>query len=243
MASTKRSTLKIGGIQVEVQRKKIKNLHLGVYPPNGRVRIAVPLHINDEAARLAVVTKLAWIKRQIRNFENQPRLSPTEAVTGESWYLFGQRLRLSTKIRPGRPTVNKPSKSRLELSMPARCSRKLRLETMDRWYRRQLRDAATPIVEHWQDRLGVSVSFWSVKRMKTRWGSCNPQTRRVWLNSELVKKPIECLEYIIVHELLHLIEPSHGEKFVSLMNKHLPNWEQTRNQLNSAPLAHDEWTY
>ena len=243
MASTKRSILTVGGIDVEVVRKDIKNLHLGVYPPNGRVRIAVPLHIDDEAARLAVVNKLSWLKKQKEAFVQQSRLNEPEAVTGESWYVFGRRFRLLVVATNGKPEVRMPTKTRLELHVPSRCKKDTRLAVLDRWYRKQLREAAEPLLVKWESKIGVKAEFWGVKRMKTKWGSCNSEMSRVWLNSELAKKPIECLEYIVVHELLHLLESSHDDNFVKLMEKYLPNWQSLRDLLNSTPLAHEDWHY
>lgn len=243
MASTNRSTLTVGGVKVEVIRKDIKNLHLGVYPPHGRVRIAVPMHIDDEAARLAVVNKLSWLKKQIAAFSLQPRLSDPEAVSGESWYVFGQRYRLLVATTKGKPAVRKPTKSRLELHVPVRSKKETRLSILDRWYRKQLREAAEPLLAKWESKIGVKAEFLGVKRMKTKWGSCNHQTSRIWLNSELAKKPIECLEYIVVHELSHLLEPSHNDKFVKLMDNYLPSWRSQRDLLNSAPLANENWRY
>jgi predicted metal-dependent hydrolase len=243
MASYSKGSLTVGGIEVELVRKDIKNLHIGVYPPDGRVRIAVPLHIDDEAARLAIVNKLPWLKKQIATFARQTRLSEAEAVTGESWYLFGRRYRLQVNLRPGKPEVIRSSKARIELFVPPDYDQEDRLLVIDRWYRNQLREAAIPIISSWESRIGVDVDFWGVKRMKTKWGSCNHEARRIWLNSELSKKPIECLEFIVVHELIHLIEPSHNEKFLKLMDKHMPNWESLRTTLNSTPLSHENWQY
>ena len=243
MASTSRSTLTVGGVKVEVVRKDIKNLHLGVYPPHGRVRIAVPMHIDDEAARLAVVNKLSWLNRQIAAFARQSRLSDPEAVSGESWYVFGQRYRLHVVTTKSKPHVSKPTRSRLELHVPSRCKRDVRLKTLDLWYRKQLREVAEPLLAKWESKIGVKAEFWGVKRMKTKWGSCNHETKRIWLNSELAKKPVECLELIVVHELIHLREPSHDDNFVKLMDKYLPNWQSLRDILNSTPLAHEDWQY
>jgi len=241
MSSTSESMLTVAGIDVEVVRKDIKNLHLGVYPPNGRVRIAVPLHLDDEAARLAVVNKLSWLKRQIAAFEKQPRLSEPEAISGESWYLFGRRLRLLVVTSPGAPAVRKAANARLELSVPAGSSKEIRLAVLDRWSRKLLREAAAQLIEKWEVKIGVKAEFWGVKRMKTKWGSCNHQSKRIWLNSELSKKPIECLEYIVVHELAHLSIPGHDDNFVNLMDQYLPNWRSVADSLNAAPLAHEEW--
>lgn len=243
MPSTSRSTLTVGGINVEVVRKDIKNLHLGVFPPNGRVRISVPMHIDDEAARLAVVDKFSWLKKQIAGFARQPRLSEPEAVSGESWYVFGQRFRLLVVTTNGKGEVRRPTKSRLELHVPSGCRKEVRLAVLDRWYRKELRSAAEPLLFLWEGKIGAKADFWGIKRMKTKWGSCIHDTRRIWLNSELAKKPVECLEYIVVHELIHLVEPSHNGNFVKLMDKHLPNWQGTRDTLNSTPLAHEDWRY
>jgi predicted metal-dependent hydrolase len=243
MASYSKGSLTVSGIEVALVRKDIKNLHIGVYPPDGRVRIAVPLHIDDEAARLAIVNKLPWLKKQIATFAKQSRLSEAEAVTGESWYLFGQRYRLQVNVRPGKPEVLLPNKSRIELNVAVDCNQEDRLLVIDHWYRNQLREAAAPIFSKWESRIDVNAEFWGVKRMKTKWGSCSYESRRIWLNSELSKKPIECLEFIVVHELIHLIEPSHNEKFLNLMDKYLPNWESLRTTLNSTPLSHENWQY
>jgi len=243
MPNISRSNLTVSGIRVEVVRKDIKNLHLGVLPPNGRVRISVPMHIDDDAARLAVVNKLSWVKKQIAGFERQPRLSEPEAVSGESWYVFGRRFRLRVVTTSGKSEVRRPTKSRLELHVPAGCKEEVRLAVLERWYRKQLRGAAEPILFAWEGKIGVEADFWGIKRMKTKWGSCNHDTRRIWLNAELAKKPIECLEYIVVHELIHLVEPSHNEHFVKLIEKYLPNWQSRRDTLNSAPLANEEWGY
>jgi predicted metal-dependent hydrolase len=214
-----------------------------VYPPNGRVRVAAPLAVSDDAVRLAVIEKLAWIRRQREKFASQPRQTEREAVSGESHYVFGRRYRLNVVKTTGRPGVVLRTKSKMELHVPSRYSRARRQAVLDKWYREQLRTAASPLLEHWQETLGVQLEFWGVRRMKTRWGSCNHTTRRIWLNSELAKKSTSCLEYIVVHELVHLLEPRHGQRFVELMDTHLPDWRQRRNTLNSSPLANEDWTY
>lgn len=228
---------------VEVVRKDIKNLHLGVYPPNGRVRVAAPLAVSDDAIRLAVIGKLAWIRRQREKFENQPRQTAREAVSGESHYVFGRRYRLSIVKTTGRPEVLLRTKTKMELHVPARATKAERLAVLDRWYREQLRSAAGPLLEEWQASLGARLEFWGVKRMKTKWGSCNHQSKRIWLNAELAKKPLACLEYIVVHELVHLLEPSHGDRFITRMDEHLPDWRERRDLLKSSPLANETWTY
>lgn len=235
------TVLKVAGLTINVVRKDIKNLHLGVYPPAGRVRVAAPLMISDEAVRLAVIDKLAWIKLQRSKVEQQPRQSEREMAVGESHYLFGRRYRLRVHEAEGTPRVAVRGIASLDLFVRPGATRKQREAVLDRWYREQLKALLAPMFTAWQAKLGVQASAWGVKRMKTKWGSCTPASRRVWLNSELAKKPVECIEYIVVHELLHLAEPNHGERFVALMNRYLPRWGATQERLNAAPLGHEEW--
>jgi predicted metal-dependent hydrolase len=243
MASTERSQLSVRGLTVEVVRKEVKNLHLGVYPPSGRVRVAAPASVTDDAIRLAVISKLSWIRRQRDRFLTQPRQSQREMVNGESHYFLGQRYRMTVVEEEARPRVTTAGKSRLELHAPSGSSQEQRGAVLDRWYRRQLRQVVGRYLTVWEDRLGVKTSAVGIKRMKTKWGSCNPTTHRIWLNSELAKKPLSSIEYIVVHELVHLLEPSHGERFTAVMDQHLPDWRIRQAELNSAPLAHEEWTY
>ena len=239
--STETKRLRVGKFVVEVVRKDIKNLHLGVYPPNGRVRVAAPLAVSDDAIRLAVIGKFAWIRRQREKFENQPRQTEREAVSGESHYVFGRRYRLNIVKTTGKTEVQLRTKTKMELHVSDQATKEERLAVLDRWYRDQLRAESEPLLKKWQDIMGVRPEFWGIRRMKTKWGSCNHKTRRLWLNSELAKKPVVCLEYIIVHELAHLIEPLHGERFVALLDQHLPDWRQRQRQLNLTPLAHETW--
>lgn len=231
------------GLRVEVVRKDIKNLHLGVYPPNGRIRVAAPTATPTDSIRLAVIKRLPWIQRQRERFVSQPRETEREQVTGESHYFFGRRYRLNVIETDGRARVQLVSKTRIELHVPPHASQESKAAVLDRWYRSQLRDAALPIIAKWETELDAHATFWGFKRMKTKWGSCNPTSKRVWLNTELAKKPSECLEYIIVHELVHLIEPRHGQEFVALMDHNLPDWRRRRSLLNSSPLAHESWSY
>lgn len=234
--------MEIGGVLVQVVRKEIKNLHLGVYPPNGRVRVAVPLRVNDEAVRLAVIDKLAWIKRQQAKFEAQPRQSLREMVSGESQYVFGRRYRLRVVQGPGPANVRICGRwIEMHIAQDSTISQRSRL--LQRWHRERLREQARPLMAKWQQRIGVQVTDWAIKRMKTKWGTCNPSAGRIWLNLELAKKPVPCLEYLIVHELVHLIERKHNERFIALMDEHLPDWKARRALLNAEPLAHETWEY
>lgn len=232
----------VGGVRVQVVRKGIKNLHLGVYPPNGRVRVAAPLRVSDEAVRLAVVTKLGWIKRQRAKFAAQPRESRREIVSGESIYFLGRRYRLRVIPSDGASTVIVLGRY-IELRIRPGQSRRKREAVLERWYRQQLKALIPPLVEKWQKTMGVELGSWGIKKMKTRWGTCNADARRIWLNLELAKKPAQCLEYIVVHELAHLITRHHDDRFMAVLDKHLPQWRAHRVTLNAAPLSHTNWTY
>ncbi len=233
----------VNGLLVDVVRKDIKNLHLGVYPPNGRVRVAAPLLVDDEAVRLAVITRLAWIKRQQAKFEAQERETRREYLNGESHYYLGTRYRLNIIEENAPPKVVVRNKQYLDLYVRPGSDTAKREQVMTDWYRTNLKAMIPPLIEKWGLVLGVQVADWGVKVMKTKWGSCNIQARRIWLNLELIKKPSRCLEFIVVHEMVHLLERQHNERFIELLSKFLPQWRQYREELNRAPLAHAEWDY
>ncbi len=234
-------TLTISGIKVEVLRKDIKNLHLGVYPPHGRVRVAAPLVVSDEAVRLAVIDKLGWIKRQRAKFAEQPRQSQRAMVNGESHYFFGQRYRLRVHEEDAPARVAVRGVANLDLFVRPGSSAEQREAILLRWYREQLKALLPPLLEKWQPILGVQVADWGIKKMKTKWGSCNAATRRLWFNLELAKRPVACLEYIVVHELVHLLERHHNERFTALLEAQLPQWRQYREMLSATPLGHEDW--
>jgi len=241
--NTEARQITVNGVPVQIVRKAIKNLHLGVYPPHGRVRVAAPLRVTDEAVRLAVIGKLGWIKRQQARFDGQPRESRREMVSGESHYFLGRRYRLRIVQTTEASGVVLRNRTRMELHARPDATVAQRDRVLQRWYRHQLKQLIPALLEKWQAALGVQVADWGIKRMKTRWGTCNVEARRIWLNLELAKKPVRCLEYIVVHELAHLIERKHGDRFVSIMDQHLPQWRSHRQELNSAPLAHETWSY
>lgn len=241
--STDRHEIEIGGIAVEVLRKEIKHLHVGVYPPKGRVRVAAPRHLGDEAVRLAVVSRLGWIRRKQKEFAEQDRQSQREVVTGESHYFLGRRYLLNVKKRDGPTGVRLVGKASIELRLPPSHDADQRDLVLQRWYRRQLRELLPPLLTKWEPRVGKAASDVRIKKMKTRWGSCNATARRIWLNLELIKKPVSCLEYVLVHELVHLHERHHNDRFLEWMDALMPTWRVHREDLNRAPLAHEEWTY
>lgn len=241
--TTKRHHIEVNGLQVVVVRKDIKHLHLAVYPPQGRVRVAVPLRLNDEAVRLAVVSRLGWIHKKRVVYQEQERQSEREMVTGESHYVDGHRYRIDVIENDGPPSVKLRNNSTLELRARPGTSRKKREAVLHNWYRKRLRQRIPEIIAKWEPLVGVEVAEWGIKKMKTRWGTCNINVRRIWLNLELVKKPLSCLEYIVVHEMVHFLERHHNEQFRECMNKVMPQWRLIRNKLNRAPLAYEDWTY
>ena len=235
--STDVRLLVVRNIQVEVVRKNIKNLHLGVYPPNGRVRVAAPLILNDEAIRLAVIEKMAWIKRQKAQFEDQARQSQREMVNGESHYFLGRRYRLRLHEKDALPRVAIRGISVLDLFIRPASDVSQREKVLSRWYREQLRLIISDLVKKWQTILGVQVAEWGIKKMKTKWGSCNPRSRRAWFNLELAKVDEKCIEYIVVHELIHLKERRHNSKYMVHLEQHFPEWKSIRARLNKHPLG------
>jgi len=241
--STDGVEIRVSGLAVQVVRKDIKNLHLGVYPPNGRVRVAAPLGVRDDAVRLAVVGKLGWIKKQRAQFAAQPRQSARQMVSRESHYFLGRRFRLRVLEHQGAGRVVLKSRTFLELHARPDTDAKGRERVLQNWYRDHLRRLIPPLLVKWEAILGVQAAAWRIKKMKTKWGACSVDARRIWLNLELAKKPVCCLEYIVVHELMHLIERHHNSHFLLLMDRHLPQWRQRRRELDAAPLAHSDWAY
>jgi hypothetical protein len=238
--STASDYLTVAGINVDVVYKKIKNMHISVYPPMGRVRVAAPERLDEDAIRLAVVQRLPWIKKQREQLQAAERQSEREMLTGESHYVWGHRLRLTLVETTGRPRVDLAG-SKLQLTVRAEAEEAERRKLLESWYRKQIKAAIPPLIEKWETIIGREVSSWIVRRMKTKWGSCNPDTARLWFNIELAKKAPGCLEYIVVHEMTHLLERTHNDRFVDLMDKNLPNWRALRDELNGAPLADEEW--
>lgn len=234
------SQITVGDISVDIEFKAIKNLHLAVYPPDGRVRVAAPRHLDEDAVRLAVVKRLAWVRRQQRELLAAARLSEREMTAGESHYVWGRRLRLKV-VEAGRRTKVAVDGSRLVLTVPPGTSVEQRAKVLARWERRQLRARIPVLIAEWEAALDVTSGGWGTRRMKTKWGSYSPATGRVWINTELAKKSPRCLEYIVVHELLHILERGHGPAFLELMDRHLPDWRSRHHELNNAPLSAENW--
>lgn len=238
--STANVRLTVRGINIDVVYKDIKNLHIGVYPPVGRVRVAAPRRLDEEHIRIAVIQRLPWIKRQRKQLKDVARQSPREMVTGESHYVWGVRHRLKVVERHGSPHVELDG-GRLLLYVPEGTDTTSKVKLLQDWQRAQLRVSIPALVETWEPTIGRKVPHWSIRRMKTKWGSCNRETGHICINLELAKKHPRCLEYIVVHEMTHLLERTHGARFTKLMNGFLPDWRSRRDELNSEPLADERW--
>lgn len=234
--------LQLGGIAVDVVFKDIKNVHLSVYPPTGRVRISAPSRMSLDTIRVFAISKLAWIKQQQERLQKQERETPREYIDRESHYVWGKRYLLKVIERGTKPAV-RFQHNKMILEVRSGTSDEKRRAIVEEWYRTQIREVAQVLIEKWQPLLGVRVNQVFVQSMKTKWGGCNPRTRSIRLNTELAKKPKECLEYILVHEMVHMLEPTHNERFVALMDQYKPRWRFYRNTLNALPVRHEDWIY
>ena len=232
----------IGELTLELQHKGIKNLHINVLPPDGRVRVSAPASLSQTAIRMAVVRRLPWIRQQQAHFQAQPRQSERQMCSGETHYLWGRGYRLEVIPVEGAHSV-KLQGGWIRMRVPAHYDAAKREALLLGWYRQLLRQRLPILIAKWQALLNVTPSFVGIKRMKTMWGSCKTDTSRIWINLELVKKPPECLEFIVVHELVHLLERKHNQRFITLMDIHLPNWREHREKLNKMPLAFNRWGY
>ena len=235
--------IEVSGIPVDVVRKDIKNLHLAVYPPHGRVRVAVPLRTSDETVRLAVISRLSWIRKQQNALEQQVRQSQREMITGESHFVQGRRYRLNVIEQNAPAVVVLRNSKTMELRVRPGTDEEKRRDVLQRWYRQLLREQIPDLLAKWEPIVGVEVAHCGIKRMKTKWGTCNIEARRIWLNLELAKKPPACLTYILVHEMVHLLERHHNDRFRAYMDQFMPQWRTHREELNRAPLAHEDWEY
>lgn len=237
--STASAYLTVAGLGVDVIYKDIKNLHISVYPPVGRVRVAAPRRLDEGAIRLAVIQRLPWIKKQRQQLQDAERQTERRMLSGETHYVWGERYRLDSS-RVGRSGVKLVGKT-LWLAAPAGTDGAAKKAVLDRWYRHELKAALPALIAKWEPIVGERVEKVVVRRMKTKWGTCQTATRAIWINPELAKKNPRCLEYITVHEMIHLIERTHNERFIELMDLHLPDWRARRDELNEAPLAAEQW--
>jgi predicted metal-dependent hydrolase len=234
--------LQLGDIAVDVVRKDIKNVHLAVHPPLGRVSISAPAHMSLDTIRVFAISKLDWIKRQQTKLQEQDREKPREFLERESHYVWGKRYLLTVSERDQAPHVEL-TPSQMLLSVRPGTDEARRERIVEAWYREQVKSAVPPLLAKWEPVLGVEVERVFVQRMKTKWGSCNTATGSIRLNTDLAKKPRQCLEYVVVHEMVHLLEPTHNARFVSLMDRLMPHWRVYREQLNRLPVRHENWAY
>ena len=235
-------TLVLGDIAVDVVLKDIKNVHLSVHPPAGRVRIAAPRRTDMETIRLFAISKLSWIRQQQRKLLEQEREAPRDYIERESHYVWGKRFLMTVIEAEHRPAIELKHRQMVLTIRPGADEAKRR-QVVEDWFREQVRGAAGELIAVWEPKLNVRVAKLFIQRMKTRWGSCNSRACTVRLNSELAKKPRECLEYILVHEMLHILEPTHNERFLALMSHFMPNWKHRRQVLNRLPVRHEDWVY
>ena len=234
--------LQLGEIAVEVVLKDIKNIHLSVYPPAGKVRISAPSRMTLDTIRVFAISKLGWIKRQQEKLRGQERETPREYLDRESHFAWGKRYLLKV-IECGEAPSVELKHSRMFLRLRSGTPGNKKQAVVEAWYRKQIREAVPPLIAKWEPVIGVTVEKFFVQKMKTKWGSCNSASKSIRLNTDLAKKPPQCLEYIVVHEMVHLVVRHHNEQFGNLMNKCLPGWRLLRQMLNNAPLAHTDWTY
>jgi len=234
--------LRLGDVTVDVVLKDIKNVHLSVYPPTGRVRISAPKRTSLDTIRVFAISKLGWIKRQQTKLRKQEREPAREYLDRESHYLWGRRYLLAVSEIDAAPSIELRN-SRMLLQVRPRTDERRRHALVEEWYREQIKQAVPPLLARWQPLMGVRVERFFVQRMKTKWGSCNYRARTIRLNTELAKKPPQCLEYLVVHELAHLLEPTHNGRFTEYMDRFMPGWRMNREELKRVPLADEHWRY
>ena len=234
--------IQLGDLVIEVELKDIKNIHLSVFPPMGKVHISAPQRMDLDTIRVFAIAKLKWIRKQQEAFKKQQRETPREYLTRESHYFLGKRYLLKVIEQDSPPRIILKKKE-IQLIVRPDTTQEKKQELLDEWYRSELKQMIPPMIERWEKKIEIELNEFGVKKMRTKWGTCNHTAKRIWLNLELAKKPQECIEYIVVHELLHLIEPSHNERFMALLDSHMPKWKFLRDELNRLPFGHVEWRY
>jgi predicted metal-dependent hydrolase len=234
--------VELGEFTADVVLKNIKNVHLSVYPPTGKVRISAPARMSLDTIRVFAISKLDWIKQQQKKFQAQERETPRDFLDCESHYVWGTRYLLKIIEKDQAPSVELKHR-RMVLCVRPETDEAKRQVIIEEWYREQLKSAVPTLISKWEPLIGVKVRRFFVQRMKTKWGSCTSAIGNIRLNTDLAKKPPECLEYLVVHEMLHLLEPTHNAHFVALMDRFLPSWKQCRAALNRLPVRHENWNY
>lgn len=233
-------TIQLAEVTIQVTRKNIKNVHLSVYPPDGRVTLVAPKATRLEVARAYAISKLSWIREQQRKLANQARESPRQFIERETHFLWGRRYLMTVEYRDAKPAVSLDHK-RITLTVRPGSDAQKRAEVIHEWHKSLLHEVVPPLIEKWESKLQVKVAGYFLQRMKTKWGGCNHTAGNIRLNTELVRKPKDLLEYIIVHEMAHLREPTHNERFIAILDEHYPTWREARAELNELPLAAEAW--
>ncbi len=234
--------LQLGDMVIDVVQKDIKNVHLSVYPPTGKVRISAPLHMDLETIRIYAISRLGWIRKHQVRLQDQVRESPREYITRESHYYLGKRYLLKVLEKDDPPKVILRHNT-IEIHVRPSTDTLKRQTILDEWYRQRLREIIADYLPQWESRINVVVKEIGIKKMKTKWGSCNREARRIWFNLELAKKSLPCIEYILVHEMVHLLERKHNDNFIRLMDTFMPRWRYYKEELNRSPLRHEKWGY
>ena len=232
--------IQLGEIAIAVSRKDIKHVHLSVHPPTGRVTLVAPMGTRPEVARAYAISKLGWIRQQQKKLAEQSREAPRQFINRESHFLWGRRHLLTVVHQDTKPFVALDHKRIILTVRPGSYVAK-RAEAIHEWHKALLHDQVPKLISKWERKLKVNVSGYFLQRMKTKWGSCNPKAGHIRLNTELVKKPKDLLEYVIVHEMAHLIEPTHSDRFIAILQKHYPTWREARAELNDLPLTAEAW--
>ena len=232
---------KIANLQIEAVRKDIKNIHLGVYPPDGRVRVSVPLSTKDDNLRIFLISKSSWIKKQQARFSKQERQSKREYVSGESHYFLGRKYKLAVKKTDEKPHVILRNKTKIDLLVNSKTTLLEKQKIFEKFYRSELESLLPKLIKKWEKKVGVKAKEVRIKKMKTKWGTCNQKDKRIWLNLELAKQPPNCIDYVIVHEMVHLKERRHNDRFLKLLSDAYPRWQQAKEELNHGILSYFEW--
>lgn len=235
-------TLTIGNLTIDIVKKEIKNIHLSVYPPHGKVRVSAPLHMELDMIRLYIISRLAWIRKHQKKMQGQSREAKRDYLSNESHYYLGKRYLLNVNAESSVNSVRLLHRQ-IQLNIRANADREKKKDVLDTWYRKQLKTIVQQKITKWEPIMTVKVNEFGIKKMKTKWGTCNREAGRIWINLELAKKPIQCIEYIVVHEMVHFLERNHTDLFVTLMNNYLPNWREIKEELNRLPVSHVDWDY
>ena len=233
------STLQIGQVQATLQKKDIKHMYIGVYPPNGDVRIDVPHTTNEDVIRVFTASKLPWIKKQQKKFRQQERETPRQYISGESYYYLGQQFRLNVITHDAKKIVKK-AKS-IELHIPKDSSLNQKQKLLETWYREELSQLIEKSIKKWSTKTKIKVNEFRIKKMKTKWGTSNQQAKRIWLNLELIKRPTKCIDYIVLHEIIHLKEREHNKQFYDLLEKYMPTWKEQKQELTDYLIGYSKW--